>query len=253
MKLPNSSKYYILFHYSEIGLKGGNRKRFEEQLLKNIRQVLRGVVDTPTIRSYGRFLTPLPENFDWPLIQFRLKKVVGLAYFSLAEIVEQDTEKITETASRHMCSLGFSSFRVTTRRAQKKFLLNSTELSTVVGSAIQTQSGARVDLDNPEAVCYIEIFNDHAFVYTERIAGCRGLPVGSSGKAVSLLSSGIDSPVASWKIICRGVKLVFLHFHSIPFTTQASVRNTRRLVERLTEYQLAAKLYTVPFLEIQQS
>lgn len=243
----------ILLHYSEIGLKGGNRKLFENQLAKNIRIVLSDLFPARIKQSYGRFLLFPPENAGWPLIRSRLEKVVGLANFSPAESVAQDADEIQRTACRQMERLTFSSFRVTTRRIQKSFPLNSDALSAKIGRAIEEQSRARVDLNNPEAVCHIEIFDNHAIVYSDKIPGLRGLPVGSSGKAVSLLSSGIDSPVASWKIITRGVKLVYVHFHSVPYTSQASVNNAKRLVERLTEYQLAATLYCIPFLEIQQA
>lgn len=246
-------KHCIVVHYSEIGLKGGNRKQFEDQLAKNIRIALSDIFPARIKQAFGRFLIFAPVSCERTLIQSRLEKVVGLANFSFAELVAQDADQILAVACQQMSRLTFSSFRVTTRRIQKAFPMNSDALSAKIGRAIQDQSNARVDLTDPDAVCYIEIFDDYAIVYSERIPGLRGLPVGSSGKAVSLLSSGIDSPVASWKIITRGVKLVYVHFHSIPYTSPASVNNTRRLVERLTEYQLSAKLYSISFLEIQQA
>lgn len=246
-------EHCIVVHYSEIGLKGGNRKQFEDQLAKNIRIALSDIFPASIKQAFGRFLIFLPVGSDRTLIQSRLEKVVGLANFSFAELAAQDADQILDVACRQMSRLSFSSFRVTTRRIQKAFPITSDVLSAKVGRAIQDQSNARVDLTHPEAICYIEIFDDYAIVYSERIPGLRGLPVGSSGKAVSLLSSGIDSPVASWKIITRGVKLVYVHFHSTPYTSPASINNARRLVERLTEYQLSAKLYCIPFLEIQQA
>ncbi len=244
--------YAILLHYSEIGLKGGNRKAFEEQLLQNIQRSLKGVVEAPVQRMYGRFLVELPSEFDWETISRRLQKVVGLSHFALAVMVGQEMEAITRVACEIMERQSFASFRVTTRRIQKKFPLTSDKISSVVGAAIQQATHARVDLSHPEAVCYIDIVDNVAFVYSEKIPGVRGLPVGSSEKAVSLLSSGIDSPVASYKIITRGVRLIFVHFHSAPYTSPASVNNTKRLVKLLTEYQLSAKLYSVPFLAVQQ-
>lgn len=243
----------IVLHYSEIGVKGGNRKFFENQLAKNIRAALGDLFPARVQRVFGRFVIPLAGEVDWPAVSARLQKVVGLANFALAEMAAQDAEQIVEAACRQMQGEQFSTFRVTTRRIQKSFPLSSDALSAKVGEAIRRQSGATVDLDHPDAVCFIEIVDNFALVYREKLPGLRGLPVGGSGKAVSLLSAGIDSPVASYKIITRGVKLIFVHFHSIPYTSPASLNNAKRLVERLAEYQLSAKLYCVPFLEIQQA
>ncbi|RMH75288.1 MAG: tRNA 4-thiouridine(8) synthase ThiI, partial [Calditrichaeota bacterium] len=235
------------------GLKGENRRQFEDQLIRNLRQALKGVLNEPVKRAYGRFLIYLPEEFDWPAIRERLEKVPGLANFSLAELVEQNIEAIEASACRQMQQREFPSFRVTTKRSQKNFPMTSDEINRRVGAAIQQITGAKVDLTHPAVTCYIEVFDQHAVVYTEKIPGLRGLPVGSSEKAVSLLSSGIDSPVASYRIITRGVRLIFVHFHSVPFTSPASMENAKRLVARLTEYQLSSRLYCVPFLEIQQA
>ena len=252
-KLHPTAQHIILLHYSEIGLKGANRKTFENQLAKNIRRSLQGLIDARINQVYGRFIISLPKEFDWQMISQRLKKVVGLAHFALAVQVEQDIEKITRVACEVMRPIRFDSFRVTARRIQKNFPIKSDKIAATVGAAIQAESRARVDLTHPEAVCYIDIVENVALVYAKKIPGVRGLPVGSSEKAVSLLSSGIDSPVASWKIITRGVKLIFVHFHSAPYTSPASINNTKRLVKVLTEYQLSSKLYCIPFLEVQQA
>jgi thiamine biosynthesis protein ThiI len=251
--MKENPKRCVILHYSEIGLKGDNRKLFEDQLAKNIRSVLSDLFPARIKQAYGRFLLFLPEKVDWLIIRSRLNKVVGLANFALSDMVKQDVDQILRAACEQMRRLTFSTFGVTTRRIQKSFPMNSDALSAKVGAAIREQSKATVDLSNPEAVCYIEIFDSYAIVYSEKIPGIRGLPTGSSGKAVSLLSSGIDSPVASWKIISRGVKLTFVHFHSAPYTSHASMNNAKRLVKILTEYQLSVKLYCIPFLEIQQA
>lgn len=248
-----NGKHCIVFHYSEIGLKGGNRKTFEDQLMRNIQQSLSGVLKRHITRRYGRFIMDLPETFDWQAISERLKKVVGLANFVLAETLDQNFEAILESAVRQMKEIPYDSFAVVTRRVQKTFPMRSMDISKEIGAAILAERDVRVDLSNPDVSCYVDIFDDRAVVYCEKIPGLRGLPVGTGERAVSLLSSGIDSPVASWKIITRGVKLTFVHFHSAPFTSLASLNNTKRLVKHLTEYQYNSKLYAVPFLDYQQA
>jgi len=245
-------KYCVVVHYSEIGLKGKNRGQFEEQLRYNIQLSLKGLQIQSVQRTFGRLLILLPDCFDWPKIRERLQTVFGIAHFSLAMLTDQDMEHIQAAAMEQMSAKEFKSFRVTTKRAQKEFPLNSSQVNAQIGAAIQQQTGAQVNLNNPEVTCYIEIFNKNALIYSEKVPGLRGLPSGISEKAVSLLSSGIDSPVASWKIMKRGVRVIFVHFHSVPATSEASIENTKRIVEILTRYQYKSKLYLVPFLNIQQ-
>lgn len=251
-QLPAEARYCVVVHYAEVGLKGQNRHRFEEQLRQNILRALTGTSIQSVSRLFGRQLIDLPNEFDWPLLKSRLEKVFGIAYFSLAVLTEQEMEAVTNAALALMSGGEYSSFRVTTKRSQKQFPLNSPEISSRVGAAIQKQSGAAVDLKNPEKTCFIEIFNRSALLYSDKITGPGGLPVGVSEKAVSLLSSGIDSPLASWKVMKRGVKIIFVHFHSVPATTPASIKNASRLVALLTRFQYKTKLYVVPFLEVQQ-
>ncbi len=250
--IPQQAKPCIVVHYAEVGLKGENRGQFENQLRRNIHRTLAPVGIKSVERSFGRLLVYLPREFDWEELSERLQKVFGVAHFSPAAIVQQDMERITRTAVEMMAQEKFTSFRVTTRRPQKEFPLKSPEINARVGAAIQQQSGARVDLHHPEATCYIEIVNKMAIIYVQRIPGPGGLPVGVSEKAVALLSAGIDSPVASYKMMKRGVKVIFVHFHSAPATTRASIENSRRIVRILTRYQYVSKLYLIPILPLQQ-
>lgn len=245
-------RHCVVVHYAEIGLKGGNRSQFENQLRRNIKKALSRTNLKWVERSFGRFLLFFEGAIDRQTVAEQLGRVFGIAHFSPAIITEQDMDAITAAALREVEGKNFASFRVTTRRAQKEFRYNSQEISTIVGAAIQKKTGVRVDLRHPELTCYIEIFNNNALIYAEKIKGPGGLPVGVSEKAVALLSSGIDSPVASWKMMKRGVKVIFVHFHSAPATTRASIENTRKLVQLLTGYQYNSRLYLVPFLPVQQ-
>jgi thiamine biosynthesis protein ThiI len=146
----------------------------------------------------------------------------------------------------------FASFRVDTRRGQKTFPHTSVEINQRVGAYIKDKSGARVDLEKAERTCWIEISEHYALMYTERQRGPGGLPAGTSGKVIVLLSGGIDSPVAAWKMIKRGCRAVFVHFHSFPYTNKESQEKAKQIAARLAEYQFRSKLYLIPFAEVQR-
>jgi thiamine biosynthesis protein ThiI len=153
-----------------------------------------------------------------------------------------------------MAALGrhAESFRVTARRADKRFPLPSPEIERRVGAQVQQATGWPVNLSAPAVVIRIEVLTDEAFFFIDRERGTGGLPIGTGGKALALLSGGIDSPVAAWRIIRRGCRVQFVHFHSYPILSRASQDKARALVERLTRSQLASRLYLVPFGAVQQ-
>lgn len=252
LSLPEGARRCVVIHYSEIGLKGQNRVMFENRLIENIKRALSDLLPVRIEKAFGRFYFLLPEHARWHAVEERLAKIFGIAYFAPAVLIAQEMELIEKVALVLMAGKKFGSFRITTRRSQKHFPLTSMEINRRIGAAVQTRTGARVDLSNPEQNLVIEIFDKYALLYTDRFEGLRGLPSGVSEKAVSLLSSGIDSPVASYKIMKRGVRVVFVHFHSAPATSLASVENVKRIVEKLVQYQYSATLYLVPFLQIQQ-
>ncbi|MGH7340708.1 MAG: tRNA uracil 4-sulfurtransferase ThiI, partial [Candidatus Rokuibacteriota bacterium] len=146
----------------------------------------------------------------------------------------------------------FASFRISARRAFKTYPLTSVELNRELGTYDDERTGARVDLHHAELEIHVEVLPAETFVYVNRVAGPGGLPVGASGTVAALLSGGIDSPVAAWRMIKRGCRVVFVHFHSVPYLPDTSQRKARALVERLTEWQYASRLFLVPFGEIQR-
>ena len=243
---------FILIHYHEIGLKGKNRGRFERRLMTNITRALKDVPCGKLERLSGRMMLTLTSESPIDVIRERLSTVFGIANFSEAVLAKRNIEAIRETAWRLAQKADFESFKIVTRRGDKTFPLNSDQINRDVGKHIQTLSGARVLMDNPDLICFIEIAPQRIFIYAEKIPAPGGLPVGSNESAVSLLSSGIDSPVASYKIMKRGVKLTYVHFHSQPYTNRNSQRNTEDLVRLLTRHQYVSDLYLVPFVEIQR-
>jgi len=249
--MSNAEKL-ILIHYHEVGLKGKNRGRFENQLISNINKTLSGIETGPVRRISGRLYLELTPESPIGVIRERLGWVFGIANYSEALKVPNDMEQIREASWAAAQKTTFQSFKIATRRSEKKFPFNSNDINRDVGAFVQERSQAQVKMDNPDLTCFIEVTTNGTFIYAEKFPGPGGLPVGANEKAVSLISSGIDSPVASYKIMKRGVTLIFVHFHSQPYTNRNSERNVEELIRHLMRHQFKAKLYSVPFVEIQR-
>jgi len=242
----------IVIHYNELGLKKGNREYFENQLCANINSVVADCGAERVKRISGRLLLPLRPDAQVSEIQKRLGKVFGIAYLAEAWTSPQALEELEQRAWSLIDGRHFSSFRIDTRRGDKTFPHTSVEINQRVGAYVKDRSGARVDLEHADLTCWIEIVEKHALLYVDRVPGLGGLPVGTSGKVVVLLSGGIDSPVAAWKMIKRGCTAVFVHFHSFPYTNKESQHKARQIAGLLAEYQLRAKIYLIPFAEVQR-
>ena len=243
----------IIVHYSEISLKKGNRGFFEKTLKRNILDALKDVPGIDPRFDFGRFIIYMAPKSPVDLVIERMKKVIGIAHFCVGYQGSDNLEELGEEIFQEFHKYEFDSFRIDARRADKNFPYNSVEINQSVGARVFHGMNKKVDLNNPELTCFVEIFNKRVYYYFEKTAAIRGLPTGSSGKVVSLLSAGIDSPVASYKMMTRGCKVIFVHFHSFPFTDKASVYNTISLAEHLTQYQYGSHLYLVPLAKIQQA
>jgi len=243
---------FIVIHYHELGLKKGNRDYFENRLCRNIRETLADCGIGAVHRISGRILLELRPDCRLDDILIRISKTAGVAYFAEAWPAPMTLEGLEETAWRLVSSKSFESFRVSTRRADKTFPLNSVEVNQRIGAMIKVRSGKRVDLENPDLVCAIEIVDNRALIYVDRRPGVGGLPSSTSGRVVVLLSGGLDSPVAAWKVIKRGCSAIFVHFHSFPYTNKESQEKAKQIAALLAEYQLRSKLYLVPFADVQR-
>jgi tRNA uracil 4-sulfurtransferase len=244
---------YILCRYSEIALKKGNRSFFEECLIRNIKKTLKKEWFVSIERISGRVLVELTEKAVEEEVKEKLKKVLGIASFSFCDNVEQDLKIIQEKALELLSDFDFKKFRISSQRAWKKFFLTSQEINQKVGQyVLEKRENLEVSLEKPEVVCYIEIIEKYAFLFTEKIKGVNGLPVGSSGRGLSLLSGGIDSPVASFQAMRRGLKLSFVHFHSYPETSQSSIDKVKEIVEVLSSYQGETTLYLISISQAQK-
>ena len=241
-----------LVRYHEIALKKGNRTWFVEHLKKNLSTALRGMGLREIRNASSRLL--LNFNHDVPPEELadRLGRVFGIANFSLVERTDADMSSLGAYILEALQGQSFESFRVETRRVDKRFPMTSNDINRELGALVKAHSGARVDLSRPELTVSVEILPSNAFVSLRRVPGPGGLPVGASGRLVSLISGGIDSPVASYRMMQRGCRLIFVHFHSSPFLDRSSQEKSKALVEMLTRYQYMSRLYLVPFGEIQR-
>ena len=247
---------HILCHYSEIGLKGKNRRFFEDRLRKNILEAvkIRCVDSSVSVkRYYGRLVIEFKQkDTDLDCIKEALKDVTGLAYFAPAFESKQDLNTLKKDAHELFSYTNFKSFRITARRGSSNIPLKVRTVNDEVGTHIVESMKKKVNLTQPDANCYIDMFEDKAFVYPERILGQGGLPVGVSGKVIAMLSGGIDSPVAAYLAMKRGATVIFVHFHSVPYTTPASIEKVREMIVTLNHFQFRSKLYLVELAPIQK-
>ena len=248
-------KRTILIHYHEINLKGGNRGWFENRLQQHIAALLRDVAHGQIQRFAGRLLIELPENASQDEIDrivFRLQKVFGIANFNVAREVPADLDAIKIALAELAASTFFKSFKIDARRGTKEFPLNSQELNQSLGAYVVDLTNAIVRMENPDAVFSVEIASGRAFLSVEKIQGAGGLPSGTGGKVLCLISGGLDSPVAAWRMMRRGCRVQYIHFHSFPHTTAESQGKVRNILRVLSRYQLESILYMVPFAEVQR-
>ena len=245
-------QHVIIVHFHELSLKGKNRSWFEKILLKNIKRHLFNLPYKRIRILFGRIVI---ENINitlWNQYNRVLSDLIGIRNFILASQTPLDIEQI-KTASLKACKSEniLGSFRVSARRQNKNFIYNSQDINQIVGEYIQKHTGFEVNLTSPTIDVLIEIVNEIAFVGTKRVDAYGGLPVGTGESALSLISSGIDSPVASFNIIKRGVTLDYIHFHSSPATNRQSIYNVENILKELCRYQMHCKLYLFPLLDIQ--
>jgi len=244
---------YLIGRYNEIALKGRNQWRFVDQVKSNLRAVFADF-KLGAMRGEGpRLIVELPDEIDDEIAAERAALIFGLQNFSLSRAVGRDIEGITREAvaiARAHWSAG--SFRVRTTRADKRFGLNSMEIDQAVGAAIKGAVGLKVDLENPALVITVEILPDAAYVAAGKKPGAGGLPVGITGHGIALLSGGIDSPVAAHRMMRRGLRLDFVHFHSHPLVSAASREKATELAEHLTRYQAHSTLMLVAFADAQR-
>jgi thiamine biosynthesis protein ThiI len=242
----------IIVHYQEIALKGNNRPWFIARLVRNLREATADLGVKEVRVLMGRIEVVIGDRADWQAVRDRISRVFGVANFAQAGRAALDVDAIANEILNDLGDRHPRTFRVSARRADKRFPLTSPQIEREVGGRIKEARGWVVNLDEPDFTIHVEALTSEAFYYFGKERGAGGMPVGVSGRVVCLLSGGIDSPVAAWRLMRRGCRVLFVHFHSYPILSRASQEKARELARLLTEFQLHSKLFLVPFGEIQQ-
>jgi thiamine biosynthesis protein ThiI len=242
----------IVVHYQEIALKGNNRPYFIARLARNLREATSDLGVREVRVLMGRIQVELESDADWTMVRSRLARVFGVANFAQAGRAPLDVDAIAAAILRDLGDREVRTFRVSARRADKRFPLTSPELEREIGGRIKQARGWTVNLGDPEFTIHVEALTTDAFYYFGKEQGAGGLPVGVSGRVACLLSGGIDSPVAAWRLMRRGCRVHLVHFHSYPILSHASQEKARELARILAEFQFHSRLFLVPFGEIQQ-
>lgn len=246
-------KKAIIIRYCEIHLKGKNRGFFEKMLKENIKKTLIGI-DLTFTAMHSRYLIENFDEFDYDLICDKLKKIAGIHTFSPALVVESKMDVILD-AALSLCEDKYGTFKVATNRADKTFTPSSMETSMYLGGKILEKfaKNLTVEVKNPDFTVHVDIREDgKTFVYTDVIYGLSGMPVGSAGKGLLLISGGIDSPVAGYMTCKRGMKLDCIHFHSFPYTGEAAKQKVIDLTKKVGEYNGGINLFVFSFTHIQE-
>ncbi|SCY01424.1 tRNA uracil 4-sulfurtransferase ThiI [Alkaliphilus peptidifermentans] len=245
----------VIIRYGEIMLKGQNKKFFEDKLVKHIRFALKDMGDIKTYKKDSRIYVNV-EDFDERQIIQRVKKIFGVILVSGAIKLPVDFDLIKKIAheeiQKKILTEGAKTFKVDSKRVDKKFPLKSPEISREIGGFIlENQENITVDVHKPDVTVYVEV-REEAYIFTEKVQGYGGLPIGSSGKGLLLLSGGIDSPVAGWLVGRRGLEIDAIHFHSYPFTSERAKEKVLDLAKILAIYIGKFKIYSINLLPIQQ-
>jgi thiamine biosynthesis protein ThiI len=245
-------KQAIIIHYHEINLKGKNRGWFESYLQNHITSSLKGLSYQNVRKNAGRmFINLAPDSPSEEIIR-RLSRIFGIANFVLAWEIDADIEAIKSGLDFLIEQGKFESFKMDSRRGTKDFPLNSQQLNEQLGAYVQQRTGSIVRLSKPERTFFVEIVGSRAFLYFSKVPGAGGLPYGTGGKVLCLLSGGIDSPVAAFRLMRRGCRVQYVHFHSFPHTSIESQDKVRQILGVLSGFQLQARLFMVPFADVQR-
>lgn len=250
-------KEVILIKDGEIALKGLNRKAFEDVLRKNIKSALYGLGRFEITSAQSTiYVTPLSEDIDLDEACDRISRVFGIVAFSRAGVCNKDMEEILSFAPEYLSSQleEVKTFKVEAKRSDKKFPFKSPEICRELGGKILEKfPHLSVDVHNPDLTVTVEVRDFGTYIHTNPLRGAGGIPVGTGGNAVILISGGIDSPVAAYMMAKRGVRLTAVHFASPPYTSERAEQKVVKLLKKVSRYSGPMTMFTVPFTKIQET
>ena len=242
----------VLVRFHEIGLKGKNQPMFVRRLVDNLERATAGLGVERVWATRMMVRMRLAPEADWEAVRARTATVFGAVKFSLAARTEPAYDAVSTLLHETAQARSFSTFRISANRTDKTFPLTSHDLNVRLGDEIREATGARVNLAHPEADFRVVVGRDDAFVYADDYRGAGGLPVGTGGKVAVMMSGGIDSPVAAWRMMRRGCKAVLVHFHAFPLVEGRSRDKAKELAESLNAWQYDTRLHLVPFADVQR-
>lgn len=240
----------VLIRYGELSTKGKNRKEFIKRLDKNIRNMLKDFPSLTYQRTHDRIYIKL-HGEDHELIKEKLQKVFGISSFSFTEKVPSALEDIQNACLRIAQETDKKTFKMITKRHDKSFPMSSDEINRAVAGLILNKTNLKVDVHNPELSIRVEVQQEFTYITSEKIQGAGGYPTGINGKVLLMLSGGIDSPVAAYEIMKRGIEVEAVHYASPPYTSQAAQDKVLELATMMSEYQGRMKVHILNFTDIQ--
>ena len=242
----------IVIHYKELALKGKNRPWFIQLLVRNLKTALSGLHVASVRSSMGRIELALRPETPVDEVRERLSRIFGIANFSYANRGPHNFQALASSILADLGDAAPASFRVSVTRSDKRLPFTSPQAEREIGGMIWEAKQWKVDLSRPALTIHIEMLSNEAFYFFGKEAGAGGMPTGTAGRVACLLSGGIDSPVAAYRMMRRGCKVQLIHFHSYPILSRASQEKVREIAALLTTHQLRSRLMLVPFGELQQ-
>ena len=242
----------IVIHYKELALKGKNRPWFIQLLVRNLKTALSGLHVASVRSSMGRIELALRPETPVDEVRERLSRIFGIANFSYANRGPHNFQALASSVLADLGDAAPASFRVSVTRSDKRLPFTSPQAEREIGGMIWEAKQWKVDLSRPALTIHIEMLSNEAFYFFGKEAGAGGMPTGTAGRVACLLSGGIDSPVAAYRMMRRGCKVQLIHFHSYPILSRASQEKVREIAALLTTHQLRSRLMLVPFGELQQ-
>lgn len=242
---------YVIATVHEVALKGGNRGWFERTLVHNVRAALKGL-PVAEVTIPARVVIRFSQPVAWHEVRGRLETVFGINGIMPVERAGTTYDQLERFVAEHVAEFAGETFAVRCKRSDKRFPMTSEEVNRRLGAVINELTGMAVNLSNPDVTVHVIVQGDGLYVYKDHYAGPGGLPAGTSGRVLVLMSGGIDSPVAAYLAMKRGTRAHYVHFHSAPYTSDASVEKVERLVRLLTRHQGSSRLAVVPFGDCQR-